>query len=159
MQTSFSFYTQTHDATDVPKHNFSGIKKNANATTDTLAQTIWDPPDLIRINQLAIMNTWLQALGDKKRQRVLQKHPPKQETMQQKKQREYEQQRDVWAREGVFYNKVSATWESRSVQADGSLVHRPVSGEWYYNKPKDILELYSDIKSAPVASKDAVCKK
>ena len=92
-------------------------------------------------------------MGDKKRQCVLCKHPPKQETIQQKKQREYEEQRDVCAKEGVFYNKTYATWESRRVQPNGSIVSGPVSGDWYYNKSKDILELYDDIRGTPVASR------
>jgi len=97
--------------------------------------------------------TWLASAP---KQRVLEKDKQKQiqryHEKQQMQQINYEEQRAIWAREGIFWCKHTETFESR---LDGQ-PSKPVSGKWYHNKDKGLLEMYSDLRQTPVQTKEVV---
>ena len=104
--------------------------------------------------------TWLDSFASVHRDMEPRKRKvPQQETFEQcqrrhleQQQKEYEQQRAIWAREGVFWCKNTETWE---VRRDGQ-PNQPVSGHWFHNKNKGVLELYNDVRQDPVQTKDVV---
>jgi hypothetical protein len=67
-----------------------------------------------------------------------------------KQQSNYEEQRAIWAREGVFWCKYTETFESR---LDGK-PSQPVSGHWFHNKDKGVLEMYNDLRQPAVETKE-----
>ena len=67
-----------------------------------------------------------------------------------KQQSNYEEQRAIWAREGVFWCKHTETFESRLDGQPG----KPVSGHWFHNKEKGVLEMYNDLRQPPVEIKE-----
>jgi hypothetical protein len=94
--------------------------------------------------------TWLASAP---KQRVLEKDKQKQiSRYHEKQQSNYEEQREKEAREGIFRCKHTETIESR---LDGQR-SEPVSGHWYHNKDKGLLEMYNDIQQPPVQTKEVV---
>lgn len=75
-----------------------------------------------------------------------------QKTVEEDQQRHYEEQRAIWAREGIFWCKLTETWESRR---DGQ-PSKAVSGKWFHNKEKGILEMYGDLRQPPVHTKEVI---
>jgi hypothetical protein len=97
--------------------------------------------------------TWLDSMPPTKRVLGNQKGEAQpQETFEEKKQREYAEHVVIWAREGVFWCKYTETFESRE---DGK-PSNPVSGYWFHNKKKGVLEMYEDLKQPPVQTKEVV---
>jgi hypothetical protein len=95
--------------------------------------------------------TWLDSFPST--QRVLKPRKigaPPQETFDEEQQRYHAEQRAVWAREGVFWCKSTETFESR---LEGQ-PNKPVSGHWFHNKDKGVLEIYNDLWQPPVQTKE-----
>ena len=105
-------------------------------------------------SQLALpiaQKTWLDSISST--QRVLKtrkRGAPPQETFEEVKQRHREEQRAIWAREGIFWCKKTETFESR---CEGQ-PNKPVSGHWFYNKDKGVREMYSDVRRPPLETKE-----
>jgi hypothetical protein len=105
----------------------------------------------------ASQKTWLASMqstqlvsGNRKRE------APPQETFEQERQRHYEEQRDIWAREGVFWCKNTETFESRREGQPS----KPVSGHWFHNKGKGQIEKYEDLQQPPVQTREVfLCNK
>jgi hypothetical protein len=75
---------------------------------------------------------------------------PPQETFEQERQRHYEEQRDIWAREGVFWCKHTETFESRQEGKPS----KAVSGHWFHNKGRGLIEKYEDLQQPPVKTRE-----
>ena len=95
--------------------------------------------------------TWLASMpstqlvsGNRKRE------APPQETFEQERQRHYEEQRDIWAREGVFWCKHTETFESRQEGKSS----KAVSGHWFHNKGRGLVEKYEDLQQPPVQTRE-----
>jgi hypothetical protein len=98
-----------------------------------------------------LQKTWLDSMPSTQRVSGTQKRgAPPPETYEEKQQRHYAEQREIWAREGVFWCKHTETWESRR---DGQ-PSKPVSGHWFHNKEKGVLEVYEDLRQPPVRTKE-----
>jgi hypothetical protein len=93
--------------------------------------------------------SWLDSVPAQRVLKPLGRGLPPQETFEETKQRHYEEQRVIWAREGVFWCKRTETFESR---CEGQ-PNKPVSGHWFHNKDKEVLELYNDLRQPPVETK------
>jgi hypothetical protein len=96
-------------------------------------------------------NTWLDAMSSK--QRALEprkKGATPQETFQEEQRIHEEEQRLIWAREGIFWCKLTETWESRR---EGQ-PNKPVSGLWFHNRGRGVLEMYGDLKQPPVQTNE-----
>lgn len=94
--------------------------------------------------------SWLDSVPA---QRVLtpqKRELPAQKTFEETTQRHYEEQRAIWAREGIFWCKRTETFESRS---EGQ-PNKPVSGHWFHNKEIGVLEMYNDLLQPPVETKE-----
>ena len=74
------------------------------------------------------------------------------ETSEQGQQRHYEEQREIWAREGAFWSKRTETFE---IRRDGQ-PSKPVSGHWFHNKEKGLLEKYEDVRQPQVEIREVV---
>jgi len=61
---------------------------------------------------------------------------PEKETVKQERQRHYEEQRDIWAREFFFWCKHTETFESRQEGKPS----KAVSGHWFHNKGRGLIE-------------------
>jgi hypothetical protein len=96
---------------------------------------------------LGIMSSTQRVLGNQKR-----RTETHQKTVEEDQQRHYEEQRAIWAREGIFWCKLTETWESRR---DGQ-PSKAVSGHWFHNKGKGILEMYGDLRQPPVHTKEVI---
>jgi len=94
--------------------------------------------------------TWLESVP--KTQRVLKKTAPAQDDYEKEKQIEFEEQRAIWSREGVFWSKRTETFEVRREGYPSTAV----SGHWFFNKINGKLEMYGDIRQPPVETKEAV---
>jgi len=99
----------------------------------------------------ASQKTWLDSMpspqlvsGKRKRE------APPRETFEQERQRQYEEQRDVWAREGVFWCKNTETFESRQEGKPS----KAVSGHWFHNKGRGLIEKYEDLRQPPVQTRE-----
>jgi hypothetical protein len=93
---------------------------------------------------MCLQKTWLESMP--KTERVSKNPAIPHETSDTAQQRQYEEQRDAWSREGVFWCKNTGTWETRR-EGHSS---QPVSGHWFYNKDKMVLEMYGDVRQPPV---------
>ena len=93
---------------------------------------------------MSLQKTWLESMP--KTERVSKTPAVPHETSETEQQRQYEEQRDTWSREGVFWCKNTGTWEIRR-EGHSS---QPVSGHWFYNKAKGVLEMYTDVLQPPV---------
>jgi hypothetical protein len=97
--------------------------------------------------------TWLDSLPSTKRVVENRKgEAPPQETVAEKQQREYAEKMVIWAREGVFWCKYTETFETRE---DGKS-SKPVSGHWFHNKEKGLIEMYEDLRQPPVQTREVV---
>jgi hypothetical protein len=99
---------------------------------------------------MASQNTWLNSMP--KTQLVLKPPVPTQKDLEKEQQVRYEKQQAIWAREGVFWCKDTETLE---IRREGCQT-QPVSGHWFHNRTKKVLELYSDIQQAPVETREVV---
>jgi len=100
--------------------------------------------------RIAQQTTWLESAP--KTQRVFKTTAPPQDDSEKEKQIEFEEQRAIWSREGVFWSKRTETFE---VRREG-YPSMPVSDQWFFNKINGKLEMYGDIRQPPVTTKEAV---
>jgi hypothetical protein len=95
--------------------------------------------------------TWLDSVPSTQRVSGNRKRAVQpQETFEEEQKRHQAEQRAIWAREGIFWCKLTETWESRR---DGQS-SKPVSGHWFHNKGKGVLEMYDDVRHPPVQTKE-----
>jgi hypothetical protein len=99
---------------------------------------------------MSLPRMWLESMP--KAERVLKTPTVLHETFETGQQRQYEEQRDTWSREGVFWCKNTGTWETRR-EGHSS---QPVSGHWFYSKHKMVLEMYGDVRQPPVETEQVV---
>ena len=95
--------------------------------------------------------TWLDAMPSTKTvsgNRKIETNPLT--TFEEEKERNYEEQRDVWAREGLFWCKRTETFSSRR---DGQ-PNKPISGHWFHNKQTGRIKKYEDLHQPPVETKE-----
>jgi hypothetical protein len=101
-----------------------------------------------------LQKTWLDSMPST--QRVSGKNQKRgaqpQETFEEEQRRQYAEQREIWAREGIFWCKITGTFESRR---DGQ-PSKPVSGHWFHNKEKGLIEMYEDLRQPPVQTREVV---
>jgi hypothetical protein len=105
-----------------------------------------------KVAPLISQKTWLDSFPST--QRVVKpwgKGAPPQET-EQAQQRYHAEQRAIWAREGVFWCKHTETFESR-LEGQPS---NPVSGHWFHNKERGVLEMYNDLRQPPMQTKEVL---
>jgi hypothetical protein len=108
-------------------------------------------PKVIKADiRIAQQETWLKSAP--KTQRVFKKTSPPQDDFKQEKQMEFEEQRQIWSREGVFWSKHTGTFEVRREGCPSMAV----SEHWFFNKINGKLEMYGDINLPPIDTKDAV---
>ena len=95
--------------------------------------------------------TWLASMpstqlvsGNRKRE------APPQATFEQERQRQYEEQRDILSREGVFWCKHTETFESR----EEGKPSKAVSGLWFHNRKTSRIEKYGDLQQPPVHTRE-----
>jgi hypothetical protein len=72
------------------------------------------------------------------------------ERYHEKQQSNCEEQRTIWAMEGIFWCKQTETFSSRR---EGH-PNKAVSGHWFHNKDKGVLEMYNDLRQPPVETKE-----
>jgi hypothetical protein len=95
-------------------------------------------------------NTWLDSMPST--QRVLGKNgvPPQEKSKEEEQERHQAEKWAIAAREGMFWCKITETFSSR---IDGE-PNTPVSGHWFHNREKDVLEMYGDLRQPPVHTKE-----
>ena len=101
-----------------------------------------------KLAPMSLQKTWLESMP--KTERALKPPTVPHETFKMEQQRHYEEQRDIWSREGVFWCKNTGTWE---IRREG-FSSQPVSGHWFHNRVKGVLEMYSDIRQPPVKTEE-----
>jgi len=94
--------------------------------------------------------SWLDSVPAQRVMKPQGRGLPPPETFEETKQRQYEEQRAIWAREGVFWCKYTETFASRQ---DGK-PSKAVSGHWFHNKDKGLIEKYEDLQQPPVQTRE-----
>jgi hypothetical protein len=99
--------------------------------------------------RIAQQKTWLESAP---MTRVLKKTAPTQDNFAKEKQIEFEEQRAISSREGVFWSRRTETFEVRREGYPST----PVSGHWFFNKISGKLEMYGDTRQPPVETQAVV---
>ena len=93
---------------------------------------------------------WLDAISSTQRAFRNQKRgAAPRKTFQEEQKRHEAEQRAIWAREGVFWCKLTETWAIRKNRQP----NKPVSGHGFHNTETGVLELYGDSRQPPVQPK------